>query len=849
MTNMVFPLSDMCAKDASLSGSKGASLARMMQTGIPVPPGFIVSTRIFQSSEEDIAEVLVRLKNLSASDSDSGELEGACEQVRKAILNTVLPEHAVEKITEAFGSMGSPPVSIRSSSTAEDLTKVSFAGQYDTFLNVCSLEDVIHSLKRVWASLYSPHAFEYRRRNKIPEEQVAMAAIVQEQLAPGSSGVLFTRDPISGENHFVISTTLGLGEGVVSGSTNTDRFVLKPETGELISSTVAEKPTRFIAIESGGISPAPVPPEESNTPALATAQLTVLTALGQQLAELFGCPQDIEFAFTGEAVHILQSRPLTAISEEVEPDESWDASLDLSFTWRLCSGTPLYRLQQDYETERRKHMGLCFEKTGFEMIANHIIHTVNGYIYARKQEVGEDTLAKRHDTQRERVDAFYDKGTSYFEGAIRSLLEDRLEALKAHRKSAINFSDYVDYLHACLQTCGYVQGNLHWSMVRPGPRPDWQTEYHEITGDEAQNAAIYLYAIQNRMTRLITRLRELARIVQSDPELSEIFSDSQYEALSSPEIKAKETVKHFNFRFKQMLRVYGLRSGQGYGSSSGFSTPTWNMNQTVPLEIIASYVEQDLDALDQLERKARNERINSTKRMRRKLATEPEKLERFNRSLMVATLTVRFMEDHNYYMEQCTVGTMREAIFEVGELMVKKDLIDSPDDIFHFSFDELRTIAQEKKPCDQRNFVKERMNEWEHRKRMRPPQWLGVQPEDPVKKDEGDAFGREENSIKGVSASRGHVTGRAVIVTAGMNRPRLHPGDILVAKNVGPEWTPAFGVIGGLVLDQGDLSQHAAIVAREYLVPAVMKTKEATTAISSGQIITVDGDNGVVELH
>ena len=224
MTKMVFPLSDMCAKDASLSGSKGASLARMTQTGIPVPPGFIVSTRIFQSSEEGIAEVLVRLKSLS--DSDSGALEGACEQVRKAILNTVLPEHAVEKITEAFDSIGSPPVSVRSSSTAEDLAKVSFAGQYDTFLNVCSLENVIHSLKRVWASLYSPHAFEYRRRNKIPEEQVAMAAIVQEQLAPVSSGVLFTRDPISEENHFVISSTLGLGEGVVSGSANTDRFVL-----------------------------------------------------------------------------------------------------------------------------------------------------------------------------------------------------------------------------------------------------------------------------------------------------------------------------------------------------------------------------------------------------------------------------------------------------------------------------------------------------------------------------------------------------------------------------------------------------------------------------------------------
>jgi len=847
MTKMVFPLSDMCAKDASLSGSKGASLARMTQTDIPVPPGFIVSTRIFQSSDEGIAEALVGLKSLS--NSDSSTLEGACEQVRKAILNTPLPEHAVEKITEAFGSMGSLPVSVRSSSTAEDLAQVSFAGQYDTFLNVCSLENVIHSLKRVWASLYSLHAFEYRRRNKIPEEQVAMAAIVQEQLAPVSSGVLFTRNPISGENHFVISATLGLGEGVVSGSTNTDRFVLKPETGELISSTVAEKPTRFIAVESGGISSAPVPPEESNIPALATEQLTNLTVLGRQLAELFGCPQDIEFAFTEEAVHILQSRPLTAISEDVEPDEPWDASGSTSFTWRLCSGGPLYRLQQDYEAERRKQMGVCFEKTGFEMTANHIIHTVNGYMYARKQEVNEDTLTKRHDAQRERVDAFYDKGVSYFEGAIRPLLEDRLKTLKVHRKSAINFLDHVDYLYACLQTCGYVQGNLHWSMVRPGPRPDWQTEYLEITGDEAQNAAIYLYAIRNRMTRLIARLRELARIVQSDPVLSEIFSDRQYEALSNPEIKAKATVKLFNFRFKQMLKVYGLRSGHGYGSSSGFATPTWNMNQTIPLEIIASYAEQDLDALDQLEHKARNERINATRRTRRKLAAEPEKLERFNRSLMVATLTVRFMEDHNYYMEQCTVGTMREAIFEVGKLMVRKDLIDSPDDIFHFSLDELRTIAQEKKPCDQRDFVKERMNEWERRKRMRPPQWLGAQPEDPAEKDEGGEFGREENAIKGVSASRGHVTGRAVIVTVGMDRPRLRPGDILVAKNVGPEWTPVFGVIGGLVLDQGDLSQHAAIVAREYLVPAVMKTKEATIAISSGQRITVDGDNGVVELH
>ena len=136
MTEIVFPLSDLNAKDASLSGSKGASLARMTQTGTPVPPGFIVSTRIFQSGEDGIAEALVGLKNHLAS--NSGKLKEACEQVQKAILGTPLSDHAVARITDAYDSMGNPPVSVRSSSTAEDLSNVSFAGQYDTFLNICS---------------------------------------------------------------------------------------------------------------------------------------------------------------------------------------------------------------------------------------------------------------------------------------------------------------------------------------------------------------------------------------------------------------------------------------------------------------------------------------------------------------------------------------------------------------------------------------------------------------------------------------------------------------------------------------------------------------------------------------
>ncbi|MGY8827530.1 MAG: PEP-utilizing enzyme [Candidatus Latescibacterota bacterium] len=110
--------------------------------------------------------------------------------------------------------------------------------------------------------------------------------------------------------------------------------------------------------------------------------------------------------------------------------------------------------------------------------------------------------------------------------------------------------------------------------------------------------------------------------------------------------------------------------------------------------------------------------------------------------------------------------------------------------------------------------------------------------------EEQAARGLQGDRLIGVSAA----SGRAVLVHADQERPSVHPGDILVAANVGPEWTPAFALLGGLVLDEGSLSQHAAIVAREYRIPSVMQTRDATQAIRDGQNIIVDGNDGIVEL-
>ena len=846
MPKVVFTLKSPSAQSASLSGAKGATLAKMTKAGLPIPSGFVISTKAFQAISRKISAQLKGLKDLDASDLKA--LQKISDNIRQIIEAYELPKDTIAQIKRAYNALGKPAISVRSSSTTEDLRNTSFAGQYDTFLNVSNIDDLIQNTKNVWASLYSPHAIGYSLINKISYTKAKMAVVIQQQLTPNAAGVLFTQDPVSGEEHYVVSAALGLGEGVVSGSAQTDRFVLDPKTGKVLSSEIATKEAQVVANKKGGIETATIAKTKQDKPALSRKQLATLTKYGRQLAKRFKSPQDIEFAVTGNDIHILQARPMTALEEAVKPDEPWDKGISKRFHWQYRSG-PFNRLEEALSFETMKQMRVCYEETGSSMTVNHMPHISNGYLFVRAKEHNKKTLKKLHALQTRRVNACLKQGKSYFEGALRSIIEDRLSELKDMRKTATTFADWVNYLEAAMKTCAYVQGNLHWRQGKPGQRLSWTDEFHKITGRPEIEAHTLTQAVQNRMTRLIAKIRQLARIIQKDPQLKKIFIERQFDALTSPNIQKRKQAKHFQTQFKAMMRVYGQRTGRGYGASSNFATPTWNIDNTLIFDIIATYVEQDLNKLDKHDKETRAERIKATRKIRQELASNPRKLKRFDEVLKNAILMVRFLEDHNYYMEQCTVGTMREAMQEVGQKMVDQNLIDAPDDIFHFSIPELKKLARAKNLSDQRDLVRLRIGEREHRKRMNPPRTLGAKPKpsNDKKEDESDV-GLQGNIIKGAPASKGRVTGKAVVALPNKPKPKVHPGDILVAPNVGPDWTPIFAIIGGLVLDFGSLSQHAALVAREYRVPSVMQTKDASTAITHGQTITVDGDNGIVEL-
>lgn len=846
MTDFVISLSDKTAHDPDLTGSKGAALARMVSAKLPVPRGFVVTTSTFRSVSESLINELAIL-DASGSTSDNA-LKSASALVRHGILAAAFPHGMASQIRSAWKTLGSPAVSVRSSSTAEDLAGTSFAGQYDTYLNVTSFNELLEKVRLVWASLHSAHAIGYRRRNGMSHTDAYMAVVVQTQLRPDASGVMFTRDPITGKQQFVVSAARGLGEGVVAGTAEADRYVLRPRVGTLISSEVSEKKVQVVTSRNGGIQTASVQAREQNKPALTSRQLTQLAGYGRRLVELFGSPQDIEFAVENRKLQILQSRPMTAVEKEERPDVPWNQEINRNYTWQRRGG-PYYRLEQDAAVERLKHMKTCYDETASGMTADHVGHVTNGCLYVRPNEASEGVIKKRHQLQTRRVNASLRKGKSYFEDVLQGIVENRLDRLNKWKAAVKTFADLVAYLEASIETMGYVQGNLHWRQGKPAGRSDWHKEFSEITGEPEPKANVFLQAIPNRMTMLITRIVELAQIAQSDTELKRIFLGREFDQLSLRDISKRKQAKRFRTRFKAMMRIYGQRSAHGYGTSAGFSTPTWNIDHTLPFEFIATYVEQDLKALHRLERRALADRLRATARTRRKLSKDPKKLDRFNSALTEAEMGVRFLEDHNYYMEQLTIGTMREAIFDAGQALVRRGQVEHPDDVFHFSIAELKRIARKKTLSDLRPFVAERSEERDRRRRMKPPATLGKKPtKDKTKPGDGPVAGLVGSVIHGASASSGRVTGRAVVALPDSEHPRIHPGDILVAPNVGPDWTPVFATIGGLVLDSGSLGQHAALMAREYRIPSVMQTKEASRLIKDGQVVTVDGDAGTVEL-
>jgi pyruvate,water dikinase len=316
-------LDDVRADDLETVGGKGASLGELTGAGLPVPPGFVVTAGTYRTFIEEAGIDEELFAAMDIDEEDSASLKAASETAHDLILGTPLPDEVREEILATYREIGDGEafVAVRSSATAEDLPDASFAGQQETFLNVQE-EELIQRVKECWASLFSQRAIYYRERKGFPHDVVDIAVVVQLMVDADKSGVMFTSHPSTGDPRIIIEAAWGLGEAVVSGTVSPDNYVYDRTHDELDQVTIAEKKVMMLKDEETGKTvEREVPEGKRNERVLSDAEIEELVGLGERVEEHYGGPQDVEWAIADGEVYMLQSRPITTISDGAEVEE------------------------------------------------------------------------------------------------------------------------------------------------------------------------------------------------------------------------------------------------------------------------------------------------------------------------------------------------------------------------------------------------------------------------------------------------------------------------------------------------------------------------------------------------
>jgi pyruvate,water dikinase len=319
-------------------GGKCASLGVMSEAGLPVPPGFAVTTAVFADAKRSsggrrrITEIVdATLTPLEVIDQQT--LAEVAARARAEVLGWSLSEAHESSIRQMYADLcnlsgvADVPVAVRSSATVEDSPDASFAGEHDTYLWVCGIEDVLEKVRQCWASLYTERAIIYRHEMGYDHNQVDMAVAVQKMVRPRTAGVAFTLDPSNGDRSGIcIDAAWGFGEGVVSGDVTPDNFLVDKVMWSINRRTISPKTHAHLLVASDGsayprVMRVELPAEQAEAPSLTDEEIVAVAKLARAAEKHYGRPQDIEWAIdddlpAGEDVVLLQARPETVWSRK-----------------------------------------------------------------------------------------------------------------------------------------------------------------------------------------------------------------------------------------------------------------------------------------------------------------------------------------------------------------------------------------------------------------------------------------------------------------------------------------------------------------------------------------------------
>ena len=898
-------------------GGKGANLAELVRAGFAVPPGFFISTQAYHAFvlENKLGATIITLVQATPAD-DPIALEQVSAQIRSLFEGAHMPQELAQQIVSAYMQLGPGSelaVAVRSSATAEDLPGMSFAGQQDTYLNIMGEQAVLDAVKRCWASLWTARAIGYRARNAIAPDNVALAVVVQQLVASDVSGVLFTANPLTGRRaEIVIDASYGLGEAIVSGQVEPDHYVVDPQTWRITSCKLGAKALTIVPLPGGGTrelgpvfgdqgSDKHIQQEEAqnseiqisgrvwsqtmdhpqtNTQALSNAQILELARTSQRIAEHYGEPQDIEWAFANDKLSILQARPITSLYPL--PDSTL-SQYGRRIFWSFASVqgvldplTPLGRdvirqimapglfrlLKLDTRaSEVLLEAGdrLYLDITGATVVFNAIL--ANGDPPSSQiltKLIADGTIALNAPFSPAERRRLLPKLVLIISRIVRTLhapdfqrahaiirAEARIEEARLSAQKAASLNAILDGLESMLPR--FIQQELPniVPIIAPGYSLMKLIDGWLVAWLDMQPGAVFqlLRGLPGNVTsEMDLNLWAAVQSIRADIASRESMLGQSLDALvqaytsrSLPPI-AQQAIEDFAQR-------YGMRAV----GEIDFGRKRWREDMTPILQTMRNYLEQSNPDLapDLIFARGAAEAERLAAEWTQQLSQKPYGRPRaaiLSFAINRMRKLIGFRESPKFYIIQL-FGIFRAALLEHANLMVQRGALSQPDDLFFLRLDELRRYAAgEQIDLRARVAAARHANQREQSRRRIPRLMLST----------GETFyegiGVENDSdLSGDPVSPGVVEGRARVVL-NPHGVRLEPGEILVCPATDPGWTPLFLTAGGLVMEIGGMITHGSVVAREYGIPAVVGVPGATTRIQSGQMLRVDGTSGRVAI-
>ncbi len=847
---------DISRTDIETVGGKGANLGELTTAGIPVPPGFVLTTDAYRRAiaEAGIAGELASLAG-SVDPKDPAGTDQTAARIAELFSDVTIPEGIRSDLLAAWSALGRPPVAVRSSATTEDLADASFAGQQETYLYVRGEKAVLDAVRDCWTSLFTARALTYRAERGIGAEDLALPVVIQEMAPADAAGVMFTANPATGRREeTLISAAWGLGEAVVSGMVDTDDLVVDTAASVVLSRDTADKAVMVVPDAESGTDRRPVPPLRRSAPVLTDAQALDLAAWGTRIAEHYGAPQDIEWALAGTGFVITQARPIVSLPAPTGPrPTSWPVPRRHAGFFRASiieqMPDPLSPLFADLAGE---HVFPAMDETltdasgrpGFARGKGMAFITINGYAYYQYGDAHMAAMMGKATLMTPRIATKGLGGPRFWRTRAlpryRAVVEEESARDLGSAKARDLLSSAERLSHAGFAYYTAVQTVIPVVVTAETTLTAFCRRVHRA-GDP--DPASLLFGYDSAPIRTEQSLYDLGTWARQHTALARALLDAgRFPREFPPEVDPGIWTQ-FEDRLAEHLRRYGHAT-----YTLDLMRPVAADTPDLLWEVFAMYLRGEGTDPTARRDRASKDREAGAERIRGHLARPMRRT--FDRLLGWAQHLAPVREDA---LAGVGLGwpAARRALRTLGSRLVTAGALAEPDEVFWLRRDELAELAASLDAGvttlpTRAAVVDERQRIWRGQALAQPPQML---PERSIWHI-WDRFmpARESNDavLRGIGGSGGTVTAPVRVLTDPSEFATFRPGEILVAAITTPAWTPLFAMAAGVITDIGGPLSHSSIVAREYGIPAVLGTGSATRSLRTGEVVAIDGTAGTV---